>query len=52
MKISIGSDHAGFEYKEAIIAHLKKGGREVVDYGTESSESTDYRSSSFQLLKP
>jgi ribose 5-phosphate isomerase B len=42
MKISIGSDHAGFEYKEAIIAHLKKAGHEVVDYGTDSSESTDY----------
>ena len=42
MKISIGSDHAGFEYKEAIIAHLKKAGHEVVDYGTYSSESTDY----------
>ena len=42
MKISIGSDHAGFEYKEAIIAHLKKGGHEVVDYGTDSAESTDY----------
>ena len=42
MKISIGSDHAGFEYKEAIIAHLKKAGHEVVDYGTDSSDSTDY----------
>ena len=42
MKISSGSDHAGFEYKEAIIAHLKKAGHEVVDYGTDSSESTDY----------
>ena len=42
MKISIGSDHAGFEYKDAIIAHLKKAGHEVVDYGTDSSESTDY----------
>jgi len=42
MKISIGSDHAGFKYKEAIIAHLKKAGHEVVDYGTDSSESTDY----------
>ncbi len=42
MKISIGSDHAGFEYKEAIIAHLKKAGHEVVDYGTDGSESTDY----------
>jgi ribose 5-phosphate isomerase B len=42
MKISIGSDHAGFEYKEAIIAHLKNAGHEVVDFGTYSSDSTDY----------
>jgi ribose 5-phosphate isomerase B len=42
MKISIGSDHAGFEYKEAIISHLKKAGHEVIDYGTNSNESTDY----------
>lgn len=42
MKIAIGSDHAGFNYKETIIAHLKKGGHEVVDFGTHSAESTDY----------
>jgi ribose 5-phosphate isomerase B len=42
MKISIGSDHAGFEYKEAIIAHLKQKGHEVTDFGTDSNESTDY----------
>lgn len=42
MKISIGSDHAGFEYKQQIIAHLKKSGHEVVDFGTNSPESTDY----------
>ncbi|MEI8313801.1 MAG: RpiB/LacA/LacB family sugar-phosphate isomerase, partial [Verrucomicrobiota bacterium] len=42
MKISIGSDHAGFEYKERIIAHLKAAGHEVVDHGTHSAESTDY----------
>lgn len=42
MKISIGSDHAGFSYKEKIIAHLKDAGHEVVDCGTHSSESTDY----------
>ena len=42
MKISIGSDHAGFEYKEAIISHLKEAGHEVIDYGTNSNESTDY----------
>ncbi|HMS54434.1 MAG TPA: ribose 5-phosphate isomerase B [Fimbriimonadaceae bacterium] len=42
MKIGIGSDHAGFEYKEAIRAHLGQLGHEVVDFGTYSSESTDY----------
>ena len=42
MKISIGSDHAGFEYKERIIAHLQAAGHEVSDHGTHSAESTDY----------
>ena len=42
MKISIGSDHAGFEYKERLIEHLKAAGHEVIDHGTHSSDSTDY----------
>ncbi|MEO8207315.1 MAG: ribose-5-phosphate isomerase [Chthoniobacterales bacterium] len=42
MKISIGSDHAGFEYKQRIIDFLKKEGHEVTDVGTNSAESTDY----------
>jgi len=42
VKIAIGSDHAGFEYKEAILAHLQARGHEVMDFGTFSSESTDY----------
>jgi ribose 5-phosphate isomerase B len=42
MKISIGSDHAGFEYKQRIIAHLKAAGHEVTDHGTHSPDSTDY----------
>ena len=42
MKISIGSDHAGFEYKERFIDHLKAAGHEVTDHGTHSAESTDY----------
>ncbi len=42
MKISIGSDHAGFEYKEKIVAHLRAAGHEVIDHGTSSAESTDY----------
>ncbi len=42
MKISIGSDHAGYEYKEAIKIMLSKLGHEVVDFGTGSPESVDY----------
>lgn len=42
MKIAIGSDHAGYEYKQRIIDHLKEKGHEVKDFGTHSAESTDY----------
>lgn len=42
MNIAIGSDHAGFRYKQAIIAHLRAAGHEVTDYGTHSEESVDY----------
>jgi ribose 5-phosphate isomerase B len=42
MKIAIGSDHAGFRYKQAIIAHLRQAGHEVRDFGTNSDESCDY----------
>ena len=42
MKIAIGSDHAGFRYKEAIRAHLTDLGHEVTDLGTYSDEAVDY----------
>ena len=42
MKISLGTDHAGFRYKEAIKDWLTEAGHEVVDFGTHSEESTDY----------
>lgn len=42
MKIAIGSDHAGYEYRLKIIDHLKKAGHEVLDFGTPSADSTDY----------
>jgi ribose 5-phosphate isomerase B len=42
MKISLGSDHAGFEYKQAIAEMLRTQGHEVIDCGTHSSDSTDY----------
>jgi ribose 5-phosphate isomerase B len=42
MKIALGADHAGFEYKELIKSHLEKGGHEVKDFGTNSPQSVDY----------
>jgi len=42
MKIGIGSDHAGFEYKEKIKAHLQAAGHEVKDFGTYSNARCDY----------
>ena len=40
--IPIGSDHAGFETKRAVIQHLQSKGYEVKDYGCYSEESIDY----------
>ena len=42
MKIAIGSDHAGFRYKEAIKSFLTTLGHEVVDKGTDSEAPVDY----------
>jgi len=42
MKISIGSDHAGFAYKEEIKKYLVSKGYEVIDCGTYSTDSCDY----------
>jgi ribose 5-phosphate isomerase B len=42
MKIALASDHAGFEYKEAIREWLTAHGHEVKDFGTFSNERVDY----------
>ena len=42
MKIAIGSDHAGFAYKEKIREHLTRQGHQVQDFGTYSDQSCDY----------
>ena len=42
MKIAIGSDHAGYEYKEHIKRYLTEQGHDVRDFGTHSNESVDY----------
>ena len=42
MKISLGSDHAGFRYKEKVKELLGSLGHEVKDFGTFSEEPVDY----------
>jgi len=42
MKISIGNDHAGPEYKIAIVHYLESKGHVVTNYGTDTSASVDY----------
>ena len=42
MKIAIGNDHTALEMKEAIKAHLEVNGYEVLDLGTNSTDSCDY----------
>ena len=39
MKIAIGSDHAGFRYKEKIREFLQEQGHEVKDFGTFSEDA-------------
>ena len=42
MRVAIGSDHAGFELKEALKAYLTSENREVLDVGTYSKDPVDY----------
>ena len=42
MKVAIGSDHAGFDYKSYLIGKMKKMGWDISDMGTTSSASVDY----------
>ena len=42
MTISIGNDHAGTQYKQAIVEHLEAKGYTVNNYGTNANDSVDY----------
>jgi ribose 5-phosphate isomerase B len=42
MKLAIGGDHAGFEYKKQLVEFLEKEGHEVKDFGPDSDASVDY----------
>ena len=51
LKIAIAADHAGFEMKTHIVAHLKAQGHEVEDLGTYSDERVDYPDFGFKLAQ-
>jgi ribose 5-phosphate isomerase B len=42
VRISVGSDHAGFELKEHVAEWLRSEGHDVINVGTDSEESTHY----------
>jgi len=49
MKIGFASDHRGFKLKEELKIELTKLNYEIVDFGTDSEESTDYPDYAFKL---
>jgi len=51
MKIAIGSDHGGFEMKEALIRFLEGTKHKVRDFGTHSKESCDYPLIGFDVAR-
>ena len=42
MRIAFGADHAGYELKQHMIERLVGAGHEIIDHGTDSTESVDY----------
>ena len=42
MTLALGSDHAGFALKQAVLHHLQAAGHAVRDFGTYSADSVDY----------
>ncbi len=49
MKVGIANDHRGYKLKEYLKLELTKLGYEVVDYGTNSTDSVDYPDYAFKL---
>jgi ribose 5-phosphate isomerase B len=41
-RIALASDHAGFELKQHLVARLGSQGHDIIDHGTDSTESVDY----------
>jgi ribose 5-phosphate isomerase B len=42
MRVAVAVDHAGYPLKETVVSLLERSGHEVLDCGTDSSESVDY----------
>lgn len=42
MKVAIGGDHAGFEYKQKLLTFLAEQGYQVKDFGPTTNDSVDY----------
>ncbi len=51
MIVSIGSDHAGFEYKGKIKLYLENQGINVVDEGTFTDQPVDYPDYAYKVAK-
>ena len=51
MKVALGADHAGYELKEHVKRWLAEHGHEVVDFGTDSTQSVDYPDYAFAASK-
>lgn len=51
MKIGLASDHGGYKLKEKIKNYLNKRKIEIIDYGTNSTESVDYPDFAHKLCK-
>lgn len=49
MKLAIGNDHTAVDLKNTIMSHLQERGIEVVNVGTDSTESFDYPVSGFKV---
>ncbi|MEE9557368.1 MAG: ribose 5-phosphate isomerase B [Candidatus Adiutricales bacterium] len=51
MKVIVGSDHAGFNFKKMILSHLAKNGHQVLDAGPEDTTSCDYPHYAFKVAR-
>ena len=51
MKIGLGSDHKGYKIKEKLKKYLNENGYDVLDYGTDNENSTDYPVYAFKVCE-